>query len=570
MTARSQLRMALAVAALLAVNLSFLHTAKACGGLFCSAANPVNQSAERIVFATDGQRTTAIIEIVYEGPSESFSWVLPVAGEPDVAVSSTAALARLQAQTNPVYRLQTNIVGECDSGSGAVFNAGRTGGDAAAEGATDPTVTVLASGNVGPYDYELISIDPGDSDVVDVAIAWLGDNGYDVTALGEGRLRPYLEAGLNLLAFRLTKNASAGSIRPVMLTYDGSRPMIPIRPTAVAANDDMGVLVWVLGEARAIPVNYRSLILNEALIDWFNPNQNYNDVVIAAANEAGGHGFVTELAGASSALSPIGLTDFEQTAFANLDAQQSAEELLSGASALAGLDGFVDAVRNHVPLPDGVDAETFAQCVQCYLEGSNGAFENLDKQAFLAELEQRVVEPMRASQALFDEHAYVTRLYTTLSADEMTEDPAFDFNSDLDEVSNIHVATRDIECNDLGNPDVEWEAAMPDGATIEGRGSTWPITFEDGQPANRAVLQLGTRGRGTTLTDNGPRIADLIERNNERFGSGCACRLAGAPRPGSGSSTLAIVALVLGVARSRRKSRRHRCEESRRTQSQVP
>lgn len=27
--------------------------ARACGGLFCSAANPVNQAAERIVFAHD-------------------------------------------------------------------------------------------------------------------------------------------------------------------------------------------------------------------------------------------------------------------------------------------------------------------------------------------------------------------------------------------------------------------------------------------------------------------------------------------------------------------------------------
>ena len=82
-----------------------------------------------------------------------------------------------------------------------------------------------------------------------------------------------------------------------MVTYDSELPSIPIRPTAVAANDDMGVMVWVLASNRAIPSNYKALELNEALIDWFNPNNNYNDVVSRAADEAMGQGFVTEYAG---------------------------------------------------------------------------------------------------------------------------------------------------------------------------------------------------------------------------------------------------------------------------------
>src|SRR5687768_2504795 len=42
--------------------------AGACGGLFCSSATPVNQAAERIVFAHDESagRVTAVIEILYQ------------------------------------------------------------------------------------------------------------------------------------------------------------------------------------------------------------------------------------------------------------------------------------------------------------------------------------------------------------------------------------------------------------------------------------------------------------------------------------------------------------------------
>ena len=63
--------------------------AEACGGLFCLAAAPVNQAAERIIFTKNADDTvTAVVQIQYEGPSEEFAWVLPVPGIPDVDVSS--------------------------------------------------------------------------------------------------------------------------------------------------------------------------------------------------------------------------------------------------------------------------------------------------------------------------------------------------------------------------------------------------------------------------------------------------------------------------------------------------
>src|SRR5690606_4446372 len=47
--------------------------ALACGGLFCSNSNPVNQVAERIVFSrNDDETVTSIIEIQYEGPAHEF------------------------------------------------------------------------------------------------------------------------------------------------------------------------------------------------------------------------------------------------------------------------------------------------------------------------------------------------------------------------------------------------------------------------------------------------------------------------------------------------------------------
>ena len=257
-----------------------------------------------------------------------------------------------------------------------------------------PPVSVLAAGSVGPYDYEVIKVDPANSDPAMVAIEWLKANGYDVGALGPDVLRPYLRDGLNLLAFKLSKNKMTGSIRPVMLTYNSDHPMIPIRPTAVAANDDMGILVWVLGSGRAVPTNYKTLELNEAVIDWFNPAMVYNDVVTAAADEAGGQGFVTELA---TPTATSGIADnlyqerFQRRAVPQPGRQpvRRAELIVAVVETFAtfasggfggpfgsrpsggrvALDGVTDVLATHLKLVEAeVTVDQFMAAPRCYLD----------------------------------------------------------------------------------------------------------------------------------------------------------------------------------------------------------
>ena len=71
--------------------------------------------------------------------------------------------------------------------------------------------------------------------LVVAAVDLFTEQGYDVFGVTADVLGPYLADGMNLIAFRLTKGVETGSIRPVVITYPGDRPSIPIRPTAVAA-----------------------------------------------------------------------------------------------------------------------------------------------------------------------------------------------------------------------------------------------------------------------------------------------------------------------------------------------
>ncbi|MGB5350168.1 MAG: DUF2330 domain-containing protein [Polyangiales bacterium] len=519
----------LALGSLLSFALSLLTPAtpaQACGGLFCSATAPVNQAAERIIFSKNADGTvTAVVQIQYEGPSEEFAWVLPVPGIPDIEVSSDLAFTRLQLASNPQYNLTTRVEGEClDDGTrfapnGSVDSDGNFGGGGAG-GSGGGGINVLAQGNVGPYDYVVIQPQGIFDRVGDVAVEWLTNEGYDVVPPGgdpqdiSDLLGSYLEDGMNLIAFRLTKGNDEGTIRPIRMTYVSDQPMIPIRPTAVAANDDMGVMVWVLGESRAVPVNYRSLELNEALIDWLTGGSNYNQVVVAAGNEAGGQGFVTERAGPAGAYENVVVTDFERDQWELLELNLpvlSSEEVLVQSTRFALWDGYLGVLEDFLPT-DELDA--FIQCPQC-----TNPLTPFNTEAFMDALSAEVIEPMLQTSELMASLPYVTRFYTTLSAPEMDLDPLFDFNADLEDVDNVHGAERIIECDPLITFDeapsrVELEdgrvVRLPPGAR------TWPWNpDEDGAPpANAIVAQLSTSGPGTVVSDNRAAIEQALRQHN--------------------------------------------------------
>jgi hypothetical protein len=531
--------------------------ARACGGLFCSAASPVNQAAERIIFARDESagRVTAVIEILYQGPAERFAWILPVAGSPTVSVSTNSVLNRLQQATNPVYRVQrTWPDSSCQrpnfGGSGGSFGGGGSGGGGG-------SVSIVSSGNAGPYDYQVISVAAAPlADPAQDAVDWLMQNGYDTGATGPDLLRPYLMNGLNLLAVRLSKQASVGSIRPIKLSYDGAEPMIPIRPTAVAANDDMGILVWVLGSARAVPFNYKALELNEALIDWFNPQQSYNDVVIAAANETGdGQGFVTELARPTVDPERGNISDLFLSEQSVISGYRSVADGLSnhelitwviegfasfggfsfsgpfGAAAAPGrvsFDGVADALARHLVLPEGVAVADVLAAPRCHFEEfMNGeafycegrpappqpiSLVDFDRTAFMAAVEELVIQPIEQTVQLFVDFPYLTRFYTTLSADEMTVDPLFAFNPDIADVDNQHLLALEYSDGCLGDTSGPWQANVG-GRIVRGEGTTWPLTIADRDeemPANLRILQLSTSGQGAIYQDNGELIGELL------------------------------------------------------------
>jgi len=284
-------RLLILTLAVLLVSLLAPASAFACGGLFCQS-SPVDQNAERIIFTQNGDGTvTALVEIQYTGSAPDFSWILPIPsaiGDEDLAVPETgvAALDELEINTAPNY-IPPPLPDNCAVAlpeSAAVEDAG--GG-----------VTVFASGEVGPFSYDVIG-----SEDDTALINWLRDNDYMVTQEMEPLIDVYVQEEMAFLAMRLLPEEDVDSIKPIEITYQTDTPMIPLRLTAVAANPDMRVLTWIYADQQAVPVNYEHMTISDRDIQFTFSGNNYRQLVSEEADRFDGKAFVTEYAQPTSEL----------------------------------------------------------------------------------------------------------------------------------------------------------------------------------------------------------------------------------------------------------------------------
>ena len=144
-----------------------------------------------------------------------------------------------------------------------------------------------------------------------------------------------------------------------------------------------------------------------------------------------------------------------------------------------------------------------------------------DRVAFLTDLEAMVMRPLEQTSQLFRDQRYMTRLYTTMSARDMTLDPDFDLNPSLPDVSNVHTLMLRYTDTCPGDVSGKWEATLQSGTVVKGVGTTWPFSVKDQiMPVNRRVTQLSASGAGTVVKDNTAMINGLAGMPGGTGGSG--------------------------------------------------
>ncbi len=358
---------------------AYSHDAEACGGFFCGR-QPVDQTAERILFEVGEDSVTMTTQIAFNGEAPDFAWILPLGEVPDpdsLAVFPQRALTALDANTGPVFVMPD----DCQ----IYFEAAPTLGGVA-DDSDGGAVTVHIRAEVGDYDVAVIeSQDP------DALIEWLRGEDFRVTPPMEPYIDLYTEEGMKFLALKLVNGADVSDIKPFRFTLPGNSPSIPLRMTALAAEPEMSILVFLLSDQRYEAKNWENVTIDDSLIrfDPFSYSSplltNWTKLVAAGVDEAGGQGWVTEFAGPT--------------------------------------DSYAEQVRNQIdagffPTPEDEEAATALLGV---LEGS----------------------------------PYLTRFYTRLSAEEMTVDPVFGRSSggDVPREHQLQAVVDGIDQCSVDTPD---------------------------------------------------------------------------------------------------------------------
>jgi MYXO-CTERM domain-containing protein len=508
---------------------------------------PIVQAGERILFAMNNGQVTAHVQISYQGSASDFGWLLPLPSVPTLELGVDELFNQLVSSTQPKYKLNRVYEGNCSfnparfgggGGLAAAPSNGAGGGDSSQTGSSP----LVIQDSIGPYDYAVLKADSKDA-----MLQWLNTNHYFIPTGTDSAVDPYIHPGAYFLALKLKSGNSTGDLQPVVIKYQSDLPMIPLVLTSVGAKPDMGIQVWMLGQGRAIPRNYYHTVINDAVLDWNNGSQNYEDVIIRATKEAPArHTFVTEYAGAVTPMKGLLNAPGRFGSNAELAAQPDAVSFVQylyshnfgtlnqpqGGGGPVQSFGYqlssqlISILQKYVPVPPalvqkGITAQFFYQDISYYL----GQYQQMNPADFTGwtlnyqptmmaqEIDARVVQPTLAAGALFDNYPYLTRLYTTLSPENMDKDPVFSFNVGLPDWNNEHDGTLTYHCGVIGNSNQTNTSATLQ--TAEG----WTINYPYGTgttftapnlPASLRIEILAEEGNPQVVTDNSGQIKSGI------------------------------------------------------------
>ncbi len=505
--------------------------AYACGGMFCDAIQPVDQAAERIIFAFDGSSLNTEVQITYQGQDDDFAWVVPVPAEPELYTSNDAVFTQLANATVPTFSLTSDS-------TGGPFSFGCQDyalTDSAKGGMDDGGVTVVGEETVGPYDT--VTLQATDADVL---VQWLQDQGYTLPDNLATAMEPYVAQGQYFVALKLSSGKTTGDLAPLGMRYAATAASIPIQLTSVAAIADLPIEVFVFGPSRAVPDNYLHVEINEAAIDWYNAGGNYREVVSKAVDEAGGQAFVTDYVGVPANLGVFlyseGMLDLAYMAALTDPIAWLNSIIFSG---VPGSSQLTAVMLRYVSPPEGVDAASFLACPDCYAGQVDTT--DWDPAEATAALDDEVLQVMLEQQARIDASPVLTRLFTTMDPSEMTADPVFVFNSDLpQDVSAAHSATDHSHLSFSGNV-TSRTLELADGRSYHFADPGNPSLESVDTPAALVVSDLSASGEGTPVFDG----TDQAQADADAFSAGCATsESAGAFAP--------LLLLAAGVIRRRR------------------
>jgi len=254
-----------------------------------------------MILSISKEQSTLYDQIRYQGSPSSFAWVLPISGTVDVGISADVVFSAADALTTTTIQAPPlNCPARPANCNQNARGSAAPASDAASGGSGG--VTVLKKEIVGPYEtVQLQATDP------QALHEWLAKNNFVVPADVKPVIDTYVAEKFNFLALKLIPGKDVKEMRPVRVTTQGANAVLPLRMVAAGTGPVVGITLWIIGEGRYEPQNFKSFYIktDDLIWDWTTQKSNYVDLRAQKTKE--GEGKVWELENSPS----FGRTTFE-------------------------------------------------------------------------------------------------------------------------------------------------------------------------------------------------------------------------------------------------------------------
>jgi hypothetical protein len=237
-----------------------------CGFYVAKADAKLYNQASQVAIARSDNRTVLTMANDYQGEVKDFAIVVPVPvvlQKDQVKVAEPKIMERLDAFSaprlveyfdsnpcEPPYALEDRAIPAAPA-------AGASRNEAKQQGSLG--VTVEARYTVGEYDILILSAKESGG-----LETWLIQNGYKIPRGAKELLRPYIRQKLKFFVAKVNlkefDKAGYQSLRPIQISYESPRFMLPIRLGMVNAKAAQDLIVYILSpNGQTETTNYRTV-----------------------------------------------------------------------------------------------------------------------------------------------------------------------------------------------------------------------------------------------------------------------------------------------------------------------
>ncbi|MGB1247403.1 MAG: DUF2330 domain-containing protein [Chitinophagales bacterium] len=239
-----------------------------CGFYVAKADAKLFNKASQVILARDGEQTTVTMSNDFQGDVQDFAMVVPVPSilqEKDIKVVDRYIFDKLDAYSGPrlVEYYDQNPCWDnrymYDESMMVMPTSMTMDMEVVEEEEMDLGVTIEAEYTVGEYDILILSAEESEG-----LKTWLTQNDYQISEDAEEVLDPYIKSDMKFFVVKvnLEEKLALGeeNLRPLQITYESDKFMLPIRLGMANAEDTQDMIVYAFTkDGRVETTNYRTV-----------------------------------------------------------------------------------------------------------------------------------------------------------------------------------------------------------------------------------------------------------------------------------------------------------------------